>query len=175
MLWIVHFWDSFYLLVRNLCYLTLITNELYKCRALHWGILTQVLEWRLSFPLLWEFGVRERRQPEGVHMCCCLSALAEHRLFPHREHDEHAATRQWDTTAPAAGPALCPGQCPAGPDPPDRRGWTGPSSMYPSARVNWRGGSCGAGAGGVGPVSLGFWIPWITWDEGKVPCWSRSS
>nr|KAF6330291.1 hypothetical protein mMyoMyo1_012282 [Myotis myotis] len=32
------------------------------------------------------------------------------------------------STLPPAGPALCLGQRPAGPDPPDWRGWTGPSN-----------------------------------------------
>lgn len=102
---------------------------------------------------------------EGILVCVCVcgssAELLLSRLFPRREHDEHAAACHRDPTAPAAGPALRPGQCSAGPDPPDWRGRAGPSSMYPSTSlcqwVGWRGG-CGRDQEGprpVLPVSLG--------------------
>lgn len=129
-----------------------------------------------EFPFLFcgslGLGLGKRRQPGCVflHLCAGLMLMLSH-LFSHRESDEHAATHQWDTTDPAAGPALCPGQRPTGPDPPDWRGWTGPSSMYLSTslspRMNWKGG-CGRDWENQDQFSLCFWITWIVWDEGKM-------
>lgn len=168
--WIVSSLDSFYLQVRNLSYLTLITDKLYK---MPWSLLGHVdLDFRMkNFPLLWEFGfgIGEEKQPGYVYLCLSPELMLS-RLFSHREPDEHATTRQWDTTAPAPA-ALCPGQRPTGPDPPDWRGWTGPSSMYLSTSLspwmNWKGG-CGRDWENQDQFSLCFWITWIVWDEGKM-------